>query len=106
MLFKQNKLKITERLKKALEKGELKGVETNSNYIEFWYWYNFNDVEVTVNGQKLTRDQIGKLSRMLDSGETVRTIWSKMRSEMKKKLDIEAQQKFIREFSHTTDSNV
>lgn len=98
MLFKQNKLKITERLKKALEKGELKGVETNSNYIEFWYWYNFNNVEIWVDGVRYTRAQIGKLSKMVDSGETVRTIWSKIRSNLKKKLDLEAQQKFKEEF--------
>lgn len=105
-MFKHNKLKITERLEKALEKGELKGVETNSNYIEFWYWYNFNNVEIWVDGVRYTREQIGNLSKSVDSGETVRTIWSKMRSEKKKKLDLESQQKFIREFSDTTDSNV
>ena len=97
-LFKHNRLKITKRLEESLESGDLKGIETNSNYIEFWYWYNFNNVEILVDGVRYTRDQIGKLSRMVDSGETVRTIWSKMRSELKKRLDLESQEQFKNEF--------
>jgi hypothetical protein len=101
---KTDRKTIKAHFQEALDGGFLTGVETNSNYVEFWYWFQFNNLKVTVDGVeyglhnlgKLSKilESLGKLSKILESGETVRTEWSKMRSEMKLKLDEESQQEF------------
>lgn len=92
--LKTDKIKIEERFDEALKSGKLKGVETNSNWVEFWYWMTYNNVKILVNGEEFGLDRVGKLSKILTNGETVRTVWSKKRSALKLRLDTKSQQEF------------
>lgn len=83
MTLKEKISKVWDNLKLALKFGELSGVETNSNFIEFWYWMKYDGMKVTVKGEEFDITKVGKLSKSVTNGETVRTVWSKMRKEMR-----------------------
>jgi len=97
--LKTDRITIKARFLDELKQDNLTGVETNSNYVEFYYWIKFNNLKVTVDGVEYGLHNLGKLSKILDSGETCRTEWSKIRSEMKLKLELEKEQEFKQEYS-------
>lgn len=94
MILKEKITKVWNNLKLALKFGELSGVETNSNFIEFWYWMKYDGMKVTVKGEEFDITTVGKLSKFVTNGETVRATWSKMRREMKLQQDLDAQKDF------------
>jgi len=87
----QNKKTVKEHFEDSLKNGDLTGVEINSNFVELWYWMKFEGVSISVNGVTYGLDRVGKLSKLIESGETVRTVWSKLRSELKLKKFKQAQ---------------
>lgn len=68
---------IEKNLKKALEDGKIKTVDTDSSFIELWYIREFCNAKVLVNGEERG---IGWLSRELPNLETIRVVWSKIRN--------------------------
>lgn len=94
LTLKEDKNRIEKNFREEYASGELKGNETNSNYIEFRYLMKYHNVKIIVDGEVYGLDRVGKLSKILPNIETIRTVCSKLRKELKLKLDIESQQEF------------
>ncbi len=91
MSLRDKVVTVEANLREALKNGEISENDINSNFIEFWYWKKFNNITILIDGQERG---LGYLSHKLESGETVRTVWSKIRHEKDKKMEQEYKQVF------------
>jgi hypothetical protein len=94
LTLKEDKKVIENNFREEYATGELIGNETNSNYVELRYLMKYHNVKIIVDGEVYGLDRVGKLAKILPNIETIRTVCSKLRSELKLEKDIASQQEF------------